>query len=118
MQTAPLSPASESSPTSAPAPQLYLGLPLRVHGFAWSGLVVLTLLLVALTATFEGKSVWSGWIESRGLRQPSYAERIYFDHVVRTRANTWSNLAFVVVGLYALALGYHDRRHRGAPRAG
>ena len=105
--------------TSNPnASRLYLGLPWRAHAFAWGGLLVLVLVLLGLSSNLAGKSVWDGWIESRGLRRPSYAERIYFEHLFRTRANTWSNLAFVVVGFYALALGYLDLRRRRDPSDG
>ena len=45
------------------------------------------------------------------------SERIHVDDVFRTHANTWSNLAYVIVGLYALALGVSDQRSRPA-RAG
>ncbi|MEQ1771807.1 MAG: ceramidase domain-containing protein [Devosia sp.] len=62
--------------------------------------------------------MWTGWLESRELRQPSYAERIYAEHLFRTRANTWSNLAFVVVGFYALALGCRDLRRPTSPDDG
>lgn len=58
---------------------------------------------------------WAGWAPCAELAEPSYAERVHADSLLRTRANTWSNLAYVLVGLYALALAAHDRR---APRAG
>ena len=55
--------------------------------------------------------MWGDWRESSELRRPVYAERVYIDDVFRTRANTWSNLAYVVVGLYGIAIGWHDLRH-------
>ncbi len=94
------------------------GWPLGVHAFAWGGLIALILLLIGLTHYFRGDNIWQGWVESRGLRQPTYAERIYFDQVFRTQANTWSNLAYVLVGLYALALGRFDQRARTAEGRG
>ena len=86
------------------------GLPIRVHAFAWGGLLALVLLLLGVSHYYQNQNVWSTWTESRELRHPGYAERIYPDEVLRTRANTWSNLAFVLVGFYALALGCHDQR--------
>lgn len=94
------------------------GWPLGVHAFAWGGLIALILLLIGLTHYFRGDNIWQGWVESRGLRQATYAERIYFDQVFRTQANTWSNLAYVLVGLYALALGRFDQRARTAEGRG
>jgi len=44
------------------------------------------------------------------LRRPGYAERVWPDRPIRTRANTFSNLAYVTVGLYACALALADRR--------
>jgi len=91
-----------------------LGLPLRVHVFAWAGLAVLVLLLLGVSQHYQGQNIWRGWTESRELRHPGYAERIYVEDFFRTRANSWSNLAYVLVGLYALALADDDRRNRSA----
>ena len=46
--------------------------------------------------------------ESGNLRHPNYADKIYFDHVLRTRADTWSNFAYVPVSFYGLAFGWRD----------
>ncbi|MSU23189.1 MAG: hypothetical protein EXS32_05115 [Opitutus sp.] len=102
---------------TAPASRSVLGAPWRVHAFAWGGVVVLVLLLLGASRHYEGQNIWRGWTESRELRHPGYAERIQVEDFFRTRANTWSNLAFVLVGLYALALGEGDRRAQ-PPRAG
>ena len=61
-------------------------------------MVVLVLILYGLSQGGRGQDVWDGWQESSGLRHPSYAERVRVDEVFRTRANTWSNLAYVLVG--------------------
>ncbi len=53
---------------------------------------------------------WAGWTPTAELAAPIYAERVHADSLLRTRANTWSNLAYVLVGLYVLALAAHDRR--------
>ncbi|MEI6466630.1 MAG: ceramidase domain-containing protein, partial [Verrucomicrobiota bacterium] len=76
------------------------------------------LVLVAVSRYYDGRDVWQAWGEGRELRQPNYAERIYQTAVFRTRANTWSNLAYVVVGLYACAAGWRDRRGRVSPESG
>ena len=91
---------------------LWIGVPDWVHGFAW-GFACVIILAVGIAANlFEGSGVWSSWVESSGLRRPSYSERIYVDDLLRTRANAWSNMAYVVVGLYAIGLGWHDFRQR------
>ncbi|MCX6873364.1 MAG: ceramidase domain-containing protein [Verrucomicrobia bacterium] len=83
-------------------------LPIWIHGFAWGAILLVTLALAGLSRAGHDQSVWDGWRESRELRHPGYAERVYIDEVFRTHANTWSNLAFVLVGLYGIAIGWHD----------
>ena len=63
-----------------------------------------------VTQAAKEQNVWGGWSESDELRRPAYRERIYEREVFRTRANTWSNLAYIVVGLYGIALGCRDLR--------
>jgi len=79
------------------------------HVFAWGILAVLASMLFWISQAYRGQNVWRGWRESSELRHPAYTERVHHEHAFRTSANTWSNLAFVLVGLYALALGWHDR---------
>ena len=89
-------------------------LPARAHVIVWGALLALIVLLVVTARVYEGRRVWERWRESGGLGRASYAERIYPDDFFRTPANTWSNLAFVTVGFYGFAFGWHDlrRRHR------
>ncbi len=86
------------------------GTPLWIHAWVWAVCAALVLGLIAVSARLDGRDVWRGRIESGELRQPGYAERIYRADFFRTRANTWSNLAFVVVGFYAIAHGWADLR--------
>ena len=73
------------------------------------------LLLIGASHSYDGRNVWRDWTEAKELRRPAYAERIYPDDLLRTRANSWSNLTYVLVGFYAIALGCHDlRRKRSA----
>lgn len=83
--------------------------PKWIHVFAWGGVFALGLLVLGGSRGYNGRNVWRDWTEAKELRQPVYAERIYPDDLLRTRANAWSNLAYVAVGLYAL----HDRLRRG-----
>ena len=88
---------------------------IRIHCFVLTSLVLVTLILVWATQRVDSQ-IWSGWSESRELRRPAYTERIHMDTVFRTRANTWSNLAYVLVGFYAFALGWRDWRSAGSKR--
>ena len=89
-----------------------------VHVFAWASFLVITAGFVVLFFVYRDVNVWQGWRESNGLRNSSYSERIYIESIFRTRANTWSNLAYVFVGLYAIALGLHDRTRASMPGNG
>lgn len=92
------------------------GLSARAHGFVWGSVAVIALALWWVTQTAKEQNVWAGWRESGELRRPAYRERIYAREVFRTRANTWSNLAYIVAGLYGIALGWRDRRGKsGGP---
>ena len=94
------------------------GIPKWVHACAWGGILALVLLLIAVSHYYDGRNVWSGWVEARELQRPNYAERVYADDFLRTRANSWSNLAYVLVGFYALGLAVHDRRRNPASIGG
>lgn len=102
--------ASAASPDPGLSPRRVLGFPLRIHVFVWTVFVVVVVLLAGLSQHYQGQNIWKNWTESRGLQNPTYSEQIHLNDVFRTRANTWSNLAYVLVGLYALALGFGDRR--------
>lgn len=86
------------------------GLSARAHGFVWGTVAVIVLTLWWVTQAAGERNVWDGWRGSQELLSPGYRERIYASGIFRTRANTWSNLAYIVVGLYGIALGCRDRR--------
>jgi len=83
----------------------------------WVAFALLVLVLLGFSRLRDGSDIWAGWIPARGLLQPDYAERILQRAVFRTPANTWSNLAYVLVGFYAIALAWRDRRLGGEERA-
>lgn len=66
------------------------------------------LLLAWLVQLGQGRNVWDTWVASHELRKPNYTEAIHAADLFRTRANTWSNLAYIFVGLYAIAFGLFD----------
>lgn len=77
-----------------------------------------TALLASVTLPARSNNFWDGWRESHGLRNPSYTEQIFISQIIRTRANTWSNLSYILIGLYAIALSRHDRRQPPTATAG
>lgn len=87
-----------------------MGIPRAVHAWALGSFAVLTLALVVLFFRYAGANVWDGLRESGELRKAHYSETVYIESIFRTRANTWSNLAFVLAGFYALAMAIRDRR--------
>ena len=101
-----------------PGSRQWFNIPKWIHAGAWGGILALVLLLIAVSHYYDGRNVWSGWTEARELRRPNYAERVYPDDFLRTRANSWSNLAYVLVGFYALGLAVHDRRRNPASTSG
>jgi hypothetical protein len=83
--------------------------PLWLHGAVWGVFAALTLILGVLFFTYREVPVWEGLRAAGELKKPGYTEAIYADSIFRTRANTWSNLAYVLVGLYGIALALWDR---------
>jgi uncharacterized membrane protein len=77
---------------------------------AWGIFAALTLLLIVVFLAYREVNVWEGWRPGKGLMNPIYTETIHEHSVFRTRANTWSNLAYVFVGLYAIAIAVYDLR--------
>lgn len=88
------------------------GIPPWVHLFSLGLFTLATLALITIFYLYRESSVWQHYVESKGLRNHTYTEAIFRDSVFRTRANTWSNLGYVLVGLYAIALGLWDRGRR------
>lgn len=101
-----------------PSSRQWFNVPKWVHICAWGGILALVLLLIGVSHYYDGRNVWNGWTEARELRRPGYAERIYPDDFLRTRANSWSNLAYVLVGFYSIGLAFHDRRRNPASGGG
>lgn len=88
---------------------------LRLHLGVWLVFALSTLGLIGLFYAYRNVDVWRDWQPSSGFLSPNYAERIYAASIFRTRANTWSNLAYVLVGLYAIAYGCRDWRRGMRP---
>ena len=85
-----------------------------IHAIAWTGTLAVALVVALAAATADVCDPWNGWAPARELRQPTYAERIHPERLLRTRANTWSNLGYCLVGFYACGLAARDWRHAEA----
>ena len=96
----------------AVAPPRALDFPAWVHVVAWGGVLALVLVLIQICHAYDGHNIWDGWTEAQEFWHQDYSERMYPADFFRTRANTWSNLIYVLVGFYALALGVHDSRRK------
>lgn len=89
------------------------GTPGWVHALAWGATALAAAGLAAAWLHARDVDVWAGMAPSWELIHPLYAERVEVRSVFRTPANTWSNLGFLLVGFYALALAVLDRGARG-----
>jgi len=80
----------------------------KIHGFVFVVLAACVFILWSLETRYQGSRIWAGGQTSREFENPQYEEQIYPDNLMRTRANTWSNLAYVAVGLYVIGLAGAD----------
>lgn len=94
-------------------------LPRWVHVSAIVSCLLITLLCIVAFVQYRDINIWTAFdayteTEPREVKLSgkSYTERVYPNSIFRTRANTWSNLAYVYVGIYAIVLGLYDWRRR------
>eukprot|EP01094_Clydonella_sp_ATCC50884_P001324 TRINITY_DN109_c0_g1_i3.p1 TRINITY_DN109_c0_g1~~TRINITY_DN109_c0_g1_i3.p1 ORF type:complete len:183 (+),score=58.84 TRINITY_DN109_c0_g1_i3:139-687(+) len=59
--------------------------------------------------------LWEGWPQATCMPDDCFCEAPRLNTLIRQPANTWSNLAFVVVALYVLSLGRYGRTFRSSP---
>ncbi len=85
---------------------------------AWGGTILVAAILFAIDWGFQDQNVWQGWTESAEFKRPRYAESVHRQQVIRTRANTWSNLIYVLIGLYAVSAARDDFRQQSTQRRG
>ena len=94
-----------------------------VHGFAWGGFALATLASIILFYAYREGDIWATWLGTKEAatkwptgNETHFAERIYGVSVFRTPANTFSNLGYVLVGLYILAYALYDFRRPTSPQ--
>jgi hypothetical protein len=64
--------------------------------------------LVYCDMVYNDANVWDDWTPDDKEVVESYTETTYMNDLYRTKANFWSNLFYMVVGVYAVNVGYHD----------
>lgn len=69
-----------------------------------------TLLTIAIFYQYREVNVWANFVPAEAFKSPGASERIFVDSIFRTRANTWSNLGYVYVGIAAVIISLYDRR--------
>ena len=80
-----------------------------IHKATWVifGFIFFTLLI--LYYLYRETDIWSLWLDSDLKSRGPFAERVR-GGIFRTRANTWSNLGYILVGLYILSFAWWDVR--------
>lgn len=96
--------------------------PLWVHFLAWGAFACITLSWIVFYFTYRDANAWLHWLGSDGAQnwptgnETHFAERIYPNSIFRTPSNTWSNLGYVLVGVYILAYALYDFRRETSLR--
>ncbi len=86
-----------------------------VHVYTWSIFGTLFLVLLVLFILFRNTDIWYLWYGNEPEDHHAFAE-VVTPGIFRTRANTWSNLAYVFVGLYIVAYSWWDARRTTTER--
>ena len=85
------------------------GAPRWVHGLSWGIFGAFTLVLVVLYLIYRDTDVWMILCDTPLPAKHGFNEALHAS-IYRQRANTLSNLAYVLVGLYVIAYAWWDYR--------
>lgn len=77
---------------------------------AWC--LIATAITAACFLAWQNADVWGGFQPARAFKSPGASERIFVASIFRTRANSWSNLTYVYVGIAAIVASAYDLRRR------
>lgn len=83
--------------------------PAWVHAVSWGIFGAITLVLVILYIVYRDTDVWKSLSDAQVGGRHAFNEAIY-GSIYRQRANTLSNLGYVLVGIYAMAYAWWDYR--------
>lgn len=81
--------------------------PRWVHAWTWGVFAAISLLLAALYYHYRDTDVWYLWTGSE-LKPRGAFNELYRPSIFRQRANTLSNLGFILTGLYVMAYAWWD----------
>jgi hypothetical protein len=101
---------------SEPVPQQESprGAPFWVHGFALGVSGAFTALFLLLYLMYLNDDVWQRWAGEALKTTHAFAEALR-GSIFRQRANTFSNLAYIYVGAYAVSYAWWDARRVTSP---
>lgn len=85
------------------------GAPAWVHALPWGLCGAITLLLVILYLIYRDTDVWMVLSDTPLRTKHAFNEAVY-GSIYRQRANTLSNLGYILVGLYVMAYAWWDYR--------
>lgn len=86
--------------------------PARMRVIAFVLCITATLLTYVLFVAYRDVNVWEGFRAAKAFLYPVASDPVFPDSIFRTRANAWSNLAYVYVGLFAIVACISDLRRR------
>lgn len=81
-----------------------------IYGWALAGCVLSTVITAVLFTAYRDVNVWEGLRAAKALESPVASDPVFLHSIFRTRANAWSNLAYVYVGVFALVASLIDCR--------
>lgn len=81
--------------------------PFWVHGVSWGGFGLIFSILWILFFLYQDTDIWFLWMGNEPKDQGAFAEAVT-PGIFRTRANTWSNLGYILVGIYLLSFAGWD----------
>lgn len=92
---------------------------LRLRAFYLPAIIFLltTLTLLNIYHTYQHYDLWSGMPEAGG-NAFHFCEANRMDEAIRQPSNTWSNLGYLIVGLFALTLAVHDYKKKDRRASG
>lgn len=92
---------------------------LRLRAFYLpAGIFILTtLVLLDVYHAYRHYDLWSGMPEAGG-NAFRFCEANHMDEAIRQPSNTWSNLGYLIVGLFTITLAVHDYKNKNHRSSG
>ena len=92
---------------------------LRLRAFYLPALIFIltTITLVNVYHSYQHSDIWSNMPEAGG-NAFHFCEANRMDEAIRQPSNTWSNLGYLIVALFALTLAVHDYKNKNRRSSG